>query len=288
MGRCWSKRRCGCWTKIRGVWTQADINFSETWLSRGGTDIKSTLAPPAFGFEFGFHCCLRKVQRGWFDVMMSWYSQCHGDLHGVWRWPSKLSQFCQSLVCCHTSVCQSLVCCRLDPDFLLCFLHKTDLGPQVRLHRFQPEKAEVQSIRQGTLLPSLHLKTCVFFVSGFLLLLWNLHFMFSSCRCIGPTTFSWALRSEIQTMVIGQLFLRFDHWSVLPETWFYLETIPGLFVPGSSSRPWPTRVPRNSVPRWFKDCPSAISTNSKTCSTSSSDLSSCANFGSFASMTCSF
>ena len=76
---------------------------------------------------------------------------------------------------------------------------------------------KVQSIRQGTLLSSLHLKTCVFFVSGFLLL-WNLHFMFSSCRCIGPTTFSWALRSEIQTMVIGQLFLRFDHWSVLPET----------------------------------------------------------------------
>ena len=169
--------------------------------------------------------------------------QCHGNLHGVWYWPSKLSRFCQSLVCCHTSVCQSLVCCRLDPDFLLCFLHKTDLGPQVRLNCLQPEKAEVQSIRQGTLLPSLHLKTCVFFVSGFLLLLWNLHFMFSSCRCIGPTTFSWALRSEIQTMVIGQLFLRFDHWSVLPETWFYLETTPGLFVPGSSSRPWPTRVP---------------------------------------------
>ena len=136
--------------------------------------------------------------------------QCQGNLHGVRHWPSKLSQFCQSLVCCHTSVCQSLVCCRLDPDFFLCFLQKTDLGPQVRLHRLQPEKAEVQSIRQGTLLPSLHLKTCVFFVSGFLLLLWNLHFMFSSCRCIGPTTFSWALRSEIQRMVIGQCYLRFD------------------------------------------------------------------------------
>ena len=87
------------------------------------------------------------------------------------------------------------------------------------------------------------------------------------------------------------------HWSIIPEIWSLVSVTWDLILSGNNSwfvcarelvKTLANQSAWNSVPRWFKDCPSTISTNSKTCSTSSSDLSSCANFGSFASMTCSF